>query len=378
LRLFAFGLISTPPSRELVEPRPGLERFCFLAELLQLSTAKLHPSLHSLPTLKLLFDQDAITEALGRVAPGFVARLDRPQRDEVQRFLVCDAKIELWLMGYDVEPDGTANFKVPAADAGSRGQRQRLHAISTGFYYALKRFCDDVREGTERRLSASRFYQDFPGIFEEFTAIRRAGEPAEAGDEASSALYETLAEQSQEAETIWSERAESLGGRLWDGMRRAWGWFRRLVRRGLQRLGACLTNAVRLAWTLARNSLGMIRAALHAFPRSIELLVHGETAGSDVHSIVFRHDGDFDWKVFVAAAPRAEAIPEALSVLRAQVLQFGFCTRILGLLVQALLTVGRYAATGYFALVLALVKIQKSLQRFMDYYLAHKSELLGA
>jgi hypothetical protein len=40
--------------------------------------------------------------------------------------------------------------------------------------------------------------------------------------------------------------------------------------------------------------------------------------------------------------------------------------------------VGRYAATGYFALVLAMVKIQKSLQRFMDYYLAHKSELLGA
>jgi len=377
LRLFAFGLIPTPPSQRLVEPGPGLERFCSLAKRLNLSAAKLEPSLNSLLTLKLLFDQDGITEALARVDPGLVGKLDRPERDEVRRFLVCDAKIELWLMGYDVEPDGTANFKVPSARTGSKGQRERLHHISTGFYYALGRFCDDVRGGTERRLGARRFYEDFPGIFDEFTAIRRAGEPAEVGLDASSTLYETLEGQSQEAEKIWNERADSLGGRIWDGMKRAWGWLRRLVRRGLQRLGAFLMNAIRLAWNLARNSLGMIRAAFHAFPRSIEFLVHGETAGADVHSVVLRHDGDFDWKVFVAGESKADAVGEALATLSSRVLQFGFCTRILGLLVQALLIVGRYAATGYFALVMALVKIQKSLQQFMDYYLTHKTELLG-
>jgi len=121
----------------------------------------------------------------------------------------------------------------------------------------------------------------------------------------------------------------------------------------------------------------MIRAAFHAFPRSIEFLVHGETAGADVHSVVLRHDGDFDWKVYVAGESKADVVGEALATLSSRVLQFGFCTRILGLLVQALLIVGRYAATGYFALVMALVKIQKSLQQFMDYYLTHKTELLG-
>jgi len=378
LRLFALGLIPTPPSTQLVEVRPGLERFCALAERLNLSASKLEPSLTALPTLKLLFDQETLTATLARSDPVLVERLAQSVRDEVRRFLVCSAKIELWLMGYDVEPDGTANFKLPAARTGSRGQRERLRSISTGFYYALKRFCDDVNAVTHRRLSARRFYQDFPAIFNEFAAIHEAGgtedSPAEFGD----AIHAALTQNSREAESIWQQRSKSLGGRLWDGMQRAWGWFKRLVGRGLSLLVAGLGNAVRLAWQLARNTLGMVRAALHAFPRSVEFLVHGETAGSNAESIVLRHDGDFDWKVFVAPAPEFEAIAQVLSTFDARVAQFGFCTRLIGLLVQALVISAKYAVTGYFALVLALVQIQKSIQQFLDYYLANKVQLLNA
>lgn len=376
LRLFAFGLIDIPPRQALVEVDAALKRFCLLAQRMHLCASPLEPSLQSPLTLKFLFDQDAIVDAIARMNPISVKQFSRTHRKEARRFLACAAKIELWLLGYDVTPDGTANFK--RSTVKPKGSLKRHRNISTGFFYALKAFCKDVRQGTHRKLNANRFYTSYPRIFAEFSAIRQESDRADSAEVYSETLYESMVEQPVEAEEVWRTRVKSLGGRIWDGLKRVWGWFKRLVKRGVQRLGAFLLNAVRLAWQLARNSLGIVRAAIRSFPRATKFLIRGETAGSDLESIVLKHDADFDWKVFVSDQPQTSVVTETLSTVKARVAQFGFCTRILGLLVQALLTIGKFAVTGYFAIVLALVKIQQPLQRFMTYYLANKTKLLEA
>ena len=98
----------------------ALEKFVLTAKILGLYKTPISSQL-TLDTIRVLFNQDGITEKLAQAGKDFLTnKPDGVSKKEVRRtipgFVTCCTKIELWLLGYDVPLDGKPTYKLPPAD----------------------------------------------------------------------------------------------------------------------------------------------------------------------------------------------------------------------------------------------------------------------
>lgn len=376
LRLYAFGLMKKGPVRESVSIESGLKRFVEIAKSLKLSKSTLSPSLE-LATVELLFNQDSIVKMISELESGHVESLKNSDLVRARSFLVSCAKIELWLLGYNVEPGGKATY-IKYKNLSPK-KRQRRRNTSGTFYFSLDAFCVSfgIKYGPQR--AADYFYRIYSKIYTEFVRMASGEEMSdETDDEVSSKdLYQALSENHVEAQIEWNSQSKSIGGRIVDGLKRAWHWFKRAAKKTISLLGAFVRNVVRLGKKIALDYFDMVRAAIRAFPQSIAFVLNREMPGSDSDSLSLSHDGNFDWTVFVADTATEKSVGAVLGKLDAQVKQLGFCTRIIGIVVTALVSIAKFVVTSYFALVMAIVKTVSGFRELLDYYKANEQELLA-
>ena len=117
LRLYVLGFLPSQQVQDADRLSKALEKFVTIARILKLHDQPLSPDV-VFDTINVLFDQDGIAARLGQTGEDFMRH--RPAdirkqdaRNITHKFIICCAKIELWLLGYDISLDGTAKYKIP-------------------------------------------------------------------------------------------------------------------------------------------------------------------------------------------------------------------------------------------------------------------------
>jgi hypothetical protein len=345
-RLAVLGLPAAPaPERAALQP--ALASFAQVAWLLKLVDAPLGPGA-TRRTLELLFDQDALVERLGRFTGGFpYDQSDEQSRQTsrlARRFVACVARIELWLLG--MELDLRANSEQARS-------LQSLHPAEALFDFW--RF-QELSAG-EARLRAR---QDLDGPF--FAVLHRstAGSLSLAGDGGfNDWLFTRLSRKdSSLRQPLW-KTIQELGSRAWDGLRRAWSWVKERFQHGARQVKSWLRNLARLVY---RQALTAYEHACQAFERlaqAVRFGLPGMLPGSQPPGFFIHASLDLDYTVFAAQTAQARQARRLAREMRRHARDLDIALQALTALLKALLAVYQaiiMPGAGWFIFIIALGK----------------------
>ncbi len=228
LRLWSLGLYYKKPGEKIqLLQKKSLGNLKDIFNIFLIRPNRLTPDFNY-NTLKVLFNQDLLTKSIIERASlkrnSFMLRLpDKNKaryRTKAQSFIVNCAKIELWLMGYDIKIDGRNDFYIDT---------------ESDIYEAIKNYYKDFC-GFEEHRAYDMAKKITPKLFEGIVEVASNDDDFKEDD----ASYEIAIEmQSQnDIETAWSFIKER-GIRLWDGLKRMWRW---IVKKGKQILSYANKN----------------------------------------------------------------------------------------------------------------------------------------
>ncbi|MFZ5773337.1 MAG: peptidoglycan-binding domain-containing protein [Thermodesulfobacteriota bacterium] len=359
LRLQVLGLTDTPAGREPAGLAAGLRHLQSVAAFLQLpGKEKIRPEVCP-ATIALLFDQDLLVEGLAAGHP-----LPNDADHPLFAFAACMAKVELWLAGYEVTPNGYEGkeFFRPTPQILLLGNDSRLFA-------ALAAYWRDHGKKEESPLLAQRFAGEFPAFFRMIAAAIRAGKGL-AATEKSAMISRMAGKQPEQLAAIW-QTALSLGGRLWDGLGRTAGWFHNLTRQPGGKMVGIGRNISRLVYHQAMTAFALARQALQDFPELLDQAFARESRGSDPRHIMMRHDRDLAFKVYVNPLGDPAQINQFLDQVSRTAASFAAACRIIALCLSTLHSVVSQGRTGWAGLILALLQVS-------DQIMAHGRHLAPA
>lgn len=381
LRVLGFLPPDTRPPLARAVLDPGLARFADLVNFLGLPDRPLAPD-YRLQTLHFLFDQDGLVKRLA--VPRSRPALSPQDRQRVSRFFICMAKIELWLLGFEVRPDGSDDFPVPGQQPYGAERFPLFHALRS---FWLHRGRLDSRDWPEVRARAGAISAE---LFAELDAIERESRSLDA-QTGVQRLYARIDELEQpDQAVIWEHiRAGSAGGapagaaagttsavaprpirsRLWDGIARAWRWFLSIVHKARLRMQQFLAWARNLARLVHHHALGAfreLRAVIDALRRAVGTLFAARPVFDPPH-LVIRRDRDLDQIVYLGAAADPARVRARAAELRRDARLFRLGVLLLTRLVELLLDTLRPGRLGWFGLLLVLLRID-----------AHARALAGA
>lgn len=365
LRLFVLGLREEGPGAELGPlTSDTLIPLFWINLLFGLGTRTLSQRYAPEP-LALLFDQDRFVEALSEAGGDEEFRIRRPQflsraraRDLAQSFIVNVAKIELWLLGFDVSPDGETDYSV--SGLGGRARKTDLQA-------ALEEYWTEL-EQTSRGRAETLAESITPALFH---SLRRTAEEAEAVEtdpegrrDYSREVVEEHLTTEQEIERAWSE-VQNRRLSLWDGLKRVWRWIKRGVKKVVSWIGSFFKNLARAFYRYASKGYKIVRLAVTSVIDSVEYFVEGRLASAPDGRIVLFNQADFDATVYVDEEGGGEAVPEFLRRMRRKTAVFEFGARILGFAVQTIRQIA-LGITGWARLLKSLVQSLRDLKPYYE------------
>ena len=362
LRLFVLGLREEGPGTELGPLTSDTLIPLFWINLLFGLGPRTLSQRYGPEALALLFDQDRFVEALSEAGGDEEFRIRRPQflpkaraQDLAQSFIVNVAKIELWLLGFDVSPDGKTDYSV--SGLGGRARKTEMQEALEEYWTEL----EQKSRSRARTLAES----ITPALFHSLRKTTEAAEAAETGPHAdySREVVEEHLTTEQEIERAWSE----VQGRrlsLWDGLKRVWRWIKRGVKKVVSWVGSFFKNLARAFYRYATKGYKIVRLAVTSVVDSVEYFVEGRLASAPDGRIVLFNKKDFDATVYVEAEGGEEAVPEFLRRMRQKTAVFEFGARILGFAVQTIRQIA-IGITGWARLLKSLVQ---SLRELKPYY----------
>ena len=364
LRLFVLGFLPSKQAKGEKKLQHALGTFVLVARTLKLHDTLLSPRLE-LATINLLFDQDRIAERLAQAGETFViqrsADLSKKKvkeiRAAVRRFVICCAKIELWLLGYTVPIDGTAKFETPPQGRYSPGKYP--------LYKALHAFW---LENGQSKKNARKLAAAITGRF--FGTLLRVQQEGERilDPNHSDQCYEMIVKEDETVlEQVWGH-VKTIGSRIWDGIKRVWRWFKLLLKKVGRKIGTWTKNIARLVYRYALNAFPIVTQIAKVTKETISFLWHKTLQDSDIGHIVISRDNDFDYRVYVNPNRDREIVEEILERFQARAHIFSVGMRLLGVLIDALISVIARGGLvlGWFGLVLALVRIYSRIKELGD------------
>lgn len=380
LRLFALGLTKLPPRPDTglqsrnkeseSDFQNGLQLFVRAARSLRLSDRNMAPALVP-ETLDILFHQDRLSERINiRLNGPNELPLDKGERDEAYDFVRNVAQIELWLYGFNVR---IGNFR-------RGGPFDRPGRFSLSFSAALHEFAvdhglaeDDFNFDIQGTWSNRSAMDALPWFFKRLAALDQATPEAEETVEAGEPDH-VVDRILQDKNTKLGVRdsIKSLGARLWDGVKRVGKWIRSIFAAFFNTVKkvakSVFTNISRFVHESALRIYSHVVAAVRAVTDGIDFLKERILLGSDPRHMVVMHDGDLDFDVFVnmAADPATVVNLSERIVLRSEILSVG--SKIVSSLTSFFLGIVRAGiTTGWFALMLALVRLYKTVKQLREF-----------
>ncbi len=85
---------------------------------------------------------------------------------------------------------------------------------------------------------------------------------------------------------IW-DNVKRFGARIWDGIRRAWGWLMQMVSTGFKRVKEIGLNMSRIIYDFALGSFTIVSNVMSSIGTTIQLLVNPVMPGSDLNNVMF-------------------------------------------------------------------------------------------
>ncbi len=360
LRLFVFGFLPSKQAKDEKKLHKAIQSYAQVARILRLKDNPISPDL-GYETVNLLFDQDHIASQLSKAGETFMMHRppdvsDKKARQMVRKFIICFAKVELWLLGYDVSLDGTATF-----DAPSKSTRHKYNPDNYPVFHSLNTFWEE--HGKTKKI-ARQFADRITGyFFNVLLQIQEEGERIQMPNQ-SDHVYEMLAKEKEDVlDKIWNN-IKAIGSRIWDGIKRVWRWFKSLIKKVVKKISTWVRNIARLAYRYALNAFPVVKHIVKVTKETVSFLTHKTLKDSDVNHIVINRDNDFDYRIYVNPTRDSQTVQDILTKFKGQARIFRVGMSVLGLLVGTLVTVitSVAKAAGWFGLILALLKIYSKLK----------------
>jgi hypothetical protein len=298
LRLHTLGLGAGKPGPRFDQPsRRAIRRFHRMLIALRL-VGKDHGKRLDVITLPLLLDQEGLTRAVADLAvpspsgDGLRFRFFQSgnwdaasHREDMRQFLVQLVKVEFWLLGIDVDIGGRDDYPVRSFGVLRPRRRPERYALGRALLVFHEQLLglsgDDARERS--RCITPELFRTLANVDE--TPAQRSSE------QAYSLVLSRL--ESQEDVDAALEEGRSLGMRVWDGMKRLWRRFRRMIGAAARRLIELGRNLGRIFYRYAAKGFQILRRAINAVTQSVAAWSRGGLALGDSHVRIHR-DVDLD------------------------------------------------------------------------------------
>jgi len=376
LRLHALGLCPSSPlygAPDNDQINHGLDTFTQLSNAcFDLADQDLSGDL-CLSSVSLLMDQDALVAHLAASEPlsGDFREQLNGKGDELStifaRFILNMARSELWLLGYDhVAPSGYRDSDILSTF-------DRRYELRMGSLFdVIGQFWDDRNEGGHKTMYARQFLTKYFPIFfgkihaEMLSAMHES--PVDSED-----VYRNILESSDEEsdinliQKVWQE-LRSIGSRIWDGIKRAWHWFKSIVKQGV----TWLKNLTRLAYSFILKSFEAVRAVVSGVVGSLSFFAKKELVfpwrglklNPDHPVLRMHHDKDFDFTTVVHDFGNPEDVNRVAEYLANKSSMFALsCKFMASLLDMVIDLIRRSVFTGWAALLMALLRLYKSIKQ---------------
>ncbi len=166
-------------------------------------------------TIRLLYDQERFVRFLAQRASddknSFRLNTEKEKNKEklAERFIVNCAKIELWLLGYNVKINGKNDFE--------KSEINNLYSAIKNYFVNFQGKNSAEAEELSQKITPL----FFDGILADSEEKEKQGLPD------ASLLIAREINSEEEINNAW-EFIKSKGLRLWDGLKRIWGWIKRI------------------------------------------------------------------------------------------------------------------------------------------------------
>ncbi len=305
-------------------------------------------------TLSILFDQDALTTAITKCSKpnksSFFIKLAKDKKNEeekmAQAYMVNCAKIELWLLGYDVKIDGRNNYQ---------------YEEGGDIWNAIASYHRDF-EGSNRLEAEQLAMQITPQLFLGIGAALEGSQNKDAKyseDEASEIIArQMMISEPKKANTKLEEAWQYIkqkGVRLWDGLKRIWRWIKKIGRKVLNFIK---TNIFKGFYRFISKAYKIVTKGISEVVKSISSYIKGGLASNHVF---FKFSKDMDIQSYISNQISTENGIAAIKKLNKQSLAFNIGCRIIGMLFY----VFKNALKGFFGwakILFALLKSYKDLR----------------
>jgi len=389
LRLWSLGLLPRKPTIKATSdslPDDALQKFWVLCGRFKLKNfGKPQPSAPKL--IEQLFDQDDLLKAVAAASKkqpvgggreqwvfAYNKRTTEKRRvtdPQVESFLACLAKIELWLVGFDVDITHSRNYPVYLFQGRVTQSNKKVKKALAQFWQQIEVDESTTLEGLSRRERRRRRKDkarltDFitPELFKVLAQPEQATRLANpdgkgvdlkppAADDYSIEIASRLQTQ-EEIENTWS-KGKSLGMKLWDGMRRLWRW----IRHGIRKILGVGRNIVRAFFRYSMKTFEIARLTIKTVASSMSQYVKQEIR---THSeIKLRLDRDGDIYTNIPAGASTEQMAQAGRRLRYFGAAFELSCKIISTIVEVIKSVA-IAAIGWARLLWLLVRSYREIR----------------
>lgn len=364
LRLYALGFMDwsqrlapqtncQPAANPVMQT--ALQRFVAAASALGLTPAPLAPDL-SAATVQLLFAYDDWVGALGR-HPEFIAA---PPNEQV---IEATGRVELWLLGYGVTVAGKQEVQRRTVMAGPHGtpRIEITDPVDVALHDLWQRFPDTKAHAGEQRFSAAFFAQ-----------MAQLGSTTD--HDADPGLQDALLAQAAANAPSLIDKLQHLAVSVWDGIKRLWGWLKRLVQTAANVVETGLWNLARLVAHGARKGCEVLLKAIDIVHHATVYWLGRSCPGGSPQTAMMVFKADFDCAMFVNALSDEQGGEQAcgqhaLALIANEERERSYFVEacaiwslVLGALAEVLRVLVLGASTvGWFALLLALTRAVRQL-----------------
>jgi len=259
--------------------------------------------------------------------------IPKDQHEHIRCLLISIARVELWLLGLEVDIDNADDYSVQHFGVKKkrirRGNRWvKVNASNRKLKNGLKAFWYDlVGQPSEaaKELCAEISVDLFQALQnpEQFSQETEAFNEPDFSQEAAKELCTT------KKIDDGFRKYRSLGMKLWDGVNRVWRW----IKKGIKKIACVANNLIRGFFRFATKSYLMIRTAFQAMASSMQQYMMHQIKGTEPHKVFIDKDCDYT----VIAHPDFPS-DSAVKAIRCFSQRFVFSNKIVGLIVSLLIS----------------------------------------
>ena len=350
LRLWCLGLYRNKPSAnfKLLETE-ALSKFENIVKMFRIKTGHFVAGFND-ETIKILFNQDILTDSLitenYSQKTTFSYRITSRNKEGndalAKKFIVNCAKIELWLLGYDVDIDGRDDFEI--------SDESKLYQAISRYYQHFENHKKPEADTLAKTIS--------PALFRGMVAANKINNDNNTDDASAWIAREITTEREMEnARSYLKEK----GMRLWDGLKRIWRWFKKIGEKAITFLKE---NIYMGFFRFTTKAFKIIKSGLSEVVKSLKIYWNGELV---VSQIIFRFSKDMDTTVYLPAGLHNEAAATAIGRLKKQSKAFVVACEITSLIFR-IFRVTWTCAVGLIRLLYALLKGYRELKNlYIDF-----------